>query len=139
MCGSVPVAALLHACGGVQTFYVLLQAVAAAVQTTHLLRLVTAVALVMVLRSAKSVMYSGKEVSGWQRALVHVYDLPPLVLLLLLQLSAIALPAKMYRDTPSTVPQKVHPNALGAVDWCTWIPKTASKSGDMLLLLHCVG
>lgn len=93
-----------------------LQAVAAAVQTTHLLRLLTAVALVMVLRCAKSVMYSGKEVSSWQQAVVHVYDLPPLVLLLLLQLSAIAVPAKMYHDTPSTVPQKVHQNPLCAMD-----------------------
>lgn len=84
------------------------QAVAAAVQTTHLLRLLTAVALIMVLRVAKSVMYSGKETSSWQRALVHAYDLPPLVLLTLLQLSAIALPAKIYHDSPSTVPQKVH-------------------------------
>ncbi|KAL3155677.1 hypothetical protein ABBQ32_012703 [Trebouxia sp. C0010 RCD-2024] len=83
------------------------QAVAAAVQTTHLLRLLTAVALIMVLRVAKSVMYSGKETSSWQRALVHAYDLPPLVLLTLLQLSAIALPAKIYHDSPSTVPQKV--------------------------------
>ncbi|KAL3146107.1 hypothetical protein ABBQ38_015456 [Trebouxia sp. C0009 RCD-2024] len=83
------------------------QAVAAAVQTTHLLRLLTAVALIMILRVAKSVMYSGKETSSWQQALVHAYDLPPLVLLTLLQLSAIALPAKIYHDSPSTVPQKV--------------------------------
>ena len=85
-----------------------MQAVAVAVQTTHLLRLLTAVALSMVLRVAKSAMYSGKEIPSWQQALVHVYDLPPLVLLTLLQLSAIALSAKMYHDSPSTVPQKVH-------------------------------
>ena len=94
-----------------------LQAVAAAVQTTHLLRLLTAIVLIMILRSAKSTMYSGKEVSSWQQALVHVYDLPPMVLLTVLQLSAIALPAKMYHDTPSTVPQKVHCHAFVAVVW----------------------
>lgn len=95
------------------------QAVAAAVQTTHLLRLLTAVALIMILRVAKSVMYSGKETSSWQQALVHAYDLPPLVLLTLLQLSAIALPAKIYHDSPSTVPQKVHFVTLVPIVRCT--------------------
>ena len=90
------------------SFCTYVQAVAAAVQTTHLLRLLTAIALIMVLRSAKSAMYSGKEISTWQQALLHVYDLPPLVLLTVLQLSAIALPAKLYHDSPRTVPHKVH-------------------------------
>lgn len=84
-----------------------LQAVAAAVQTTHLLRLSAAVVLVMLLRAAKSVIYSGTEIASWQRSLTHVYDLPPLVLLTLLQLSAILLLAKMYHDTPTTIPSKV--------------------------------
>lgn len=98
---------LLHSCAQMQSLCIHVQAVAAAVQTTHLLRLLTAIVLIMILRSAKSTIYSGKEVSSWQQALVHVYDLPPLVLLTILQLSAIALPAKMYHNTPSTVPQKV--------------------------------
>ena len=107
------------------------QAVAVAVQTTHLLRLLTAVALIMVLRVAKSAMYSGKEIPSWQQALVHVYDLPPLVLLTLLQLSAIALPAKLYHDSPSTVPQKVHCVAV-VVHWTCifWNPNTASMPVD---------
>ena len=61
----------------------------------------------MLLRAAKSVIYSGTEIASWQRSLTHVYDLPPLVLLTLLQLSAILLLAKMYHDTPTTIPSKV--------------------------------
>ena len=83
------------------------QATAAAVQTTHLLRLSAAVLLIMTLRAAKSLIYGGTDVAGWQRALTHVYAIPPLVLLTLLQLSAIFLFARMYHDTPSTIPSKV--------------------------------
>lgn len=83
------------------------QATAAAVQTTHLLRLSAAVLLIMTLRAAKSLIYGGTDVAGWQRALTHVYAVPPLVLLTLLQLSAIFLFARMYHDTPSTIPSKV--------------------------------
>ncbi len=84
-----------------------MQATAAAVQTTHLLRLSAAVLLIMTLRAAKSLIYSGNDITGWQRALTHVYAVPPLVLLTLLQLSAIFLFARMYHDTPSTIPSKV--------------------------------
>ena len=84
-----------------------LQAVSAAVQTTHMLRLVTAILLIMLLRAAKSAMYSTGEIVAWQQALLHIYDLPPLVLLALLQLSAIALPAKLFHDSPSSIPNKV--------------------------------
>ncbi|KAA6420386.1 MAG: hypothetical protein FRX49_09548 [Trebouxia sp. A1-2] len=83
------------------------QATAAAVQTTHLMRLSAAVLLIMTLRAAKSLIYGGTDIAGWQRALTHVYAVPPLVLLTLLQLSAIFLFARMYHDTPSTIPSKV--------------------------------
>lgn len=93
----------------------------------------------MILRDAKSTMYSGKQVSSWQQALVHVYDLPPMVLLTILQLSAIALPAKMFHDTPSKVPQKVHCHSFrSGLDCCACVPYTASKPYDMLLRLHSV-
>ena len=84
-----------------------MQATAAAVQTTHLLRFSVAVLLIMTLRAAKSLIYGGTDIAGWQRALTHVYAAPPLVLLTLLQLSAIFLFARMYHDTPSTIPSKV--------------------------------
>ncbi len=84
-----------------------MQATAAAVQMIHLLRLSAAVLLIMTLRAAKSLIYGGTDITGWQRALTHVYAVPPLVLLTLLQLSAIFLFARMYHDTPSTIPSKV--------------------------------
>jgi len=84
-----------------------MQATAAAVQTTHLLRLSAAVLLIMTLRAAKSLIYGSTDIVGWQRALTHVYAVPPLVLLTLLQLSAIFLFARMYHDTPSSIPSKV--------------------------------
>ncbi|DBA79634.1 TPA: hypothetical protein ACH3X1_008317 [Trebouxia sp. C0004] len=102
------------------------QATAAAVQTTHLLRLSAAVLLIMTLRAAKSVVYGGTDIAGWQRALTHVYAVPPLVLLTLLQLSAIFLFARMYHDTPSTVPSKVcshcsHMVVVQVHHRCSWI------------------
>ena len=86
-----------------------MQAVMAAVQSTHLLRTLAAVVLVMLLRAARTAMYTDTELTGWQRSIMHVHDVPPLVLLTGLQLSAILLLAKMYHDTPSTVPGKVMP------------------------------
>ena len=76
-------------------------------QATHLLRLTVAVLLVMTLRAAKSVIYSGTEISGWQQQMTHVYDVPPVILLTLLQLSALCLFARVYHTTPSTIPRKV--------------------------------
>ena len=66
-----------------------------------------AVLLVMTLRAAKSAIYNGTEVSGWQQHMTHVYDIPPMVLLTLLQLSALSLFARTYHATPSTIPSKV--------------------------------
>ncbi len=102
------------------------QATAAAVQTTHLLRLSAAVLLIMTLRAAKSVIYGGTDIAGWQRALTHVYAVPPLVLLTFLQLSAICLFARMYHDTPSTIPSKVcshcsHMVVVKVYHPCSWI------------------
>ena len=79
----------------------------AAIQSTHLLRLLAAVVLVMLLRADKTTMYSDTEPTSWQRSIMHVHDVPPLLLLSVLQLSAILLLAKMYHDTPSTAPSKV--------------------------------
>ena len=79
----------------------------AAVQSTHTLRLLAAIIVVMLLRAAKTAMYSDSEPSSWQSSIIHVYDIPPVVLLTMLQLSAIGLLAKMYHESPSTVPGKV--------------------------------
>jgi len=103
-----------------------MQATAAAVQTTHLLRLSAAVLLIMTLRAAKSLIYGSTDIAGWQRALTHVYAVPPLVLLTLLQLSAIFLFARMYHDTPSTIPSKVcsrrsHMVVVQVYHPCSWI------------------
>ncbi|DBA83477.1 TPA: hypothetical protein ACH3X2_006408 [Trebouxia sp. C0005] len=105
------------------------QATAAAVQTTHLMRLSAAVLLIMTLRAAKSLIYGGTDIAGWQRALTHVYAVPPLVLLTLLQLSAIFLFARMYHDTPSTIPSKV----MGRVT-----AHTDNETGNLLSLVKKV-
>ncbi len=105
-----------------------MQATVAAVQTTHLLRLSAAVLLIMTLRAAKSLIYGGTDITGWQRALTHVYAVPPLVLLTLLQLSSIFLFARMYHDTPSTIPSKVCSHCKHML---------VVKNVSSLILYHC--
>lgn len=84
-----------------------MQASTAAVQTTHLLRILAAFALAVLLQIAKATIYSSQHSSHWQHVLVHLYDVPPVVLLTLVQLSAVGLVARQYKNLPSIIPLKV--------------------------------
>ena len=66
-----------------------------------------AIVLVMTMRAAKSVMYSEADTTGWRQVLPHVYDVPPLVQLTLLQLSFIFMLAKIYLNNPGIIPETV--------------------------------
>lgn len=84
-----------------------MQACDAAVQTTHLLRMLAALLLGILLRAAKTVIYTGQTVKSWQRFLVHLYDVPPVALLSVVQLSAIGVVAGQFRALPSCIPHQV--------------------------------
>ena len=84
-----------------------LQACTAAVQTTHTLRMVAALLFAILLRVAKTVIYGGHQLVLWQQPLLHLYDVPPVVLLSIVQLSAIGIVAKQFKTVPSLIPQAV--------------------------------
>lgn len=87
---------------------VCIQACSAAVQTTHLLRMLAAVLLAILLRAAKTVIYTGQNIASWQRFLIHLYDVPPVLLLSVVQLSAIGIVARQSKLLPSCIPDKVY-------------------------------
>ena len=84
-----------------------MQAGTAAVQATHLLRILAAFALAVLLQLAKATIYSSHSSSRWQDALIHLYDMPPVLLLTLVQLSSVGLVARQYKHLPSSVPPQV--------------------------------
>ena len=84
-----------------------MQACNAAVQTTHLLRMLAALLLAVLLRLAKSVIYGEQHIAPWQRCLVHLYDVPPVILLGVIQLSAIGVVAWQSKRLPSCIPETV--------------------------------
>lgn len=84
------------------------QACDAAVQTTHLLRMLAALLLGILLRAAKTVIYTGQTVKSWQRFLIHLYDVPPIALLSVVQLSAIGVVAGQFRALPSCIPHQAY-------------------------------
>ena len=95
-----------------------MQASTAAVQTTHSLRLLAALALAVLLQVAKATIYSSHQISCWQQALAHLYDMPPVILLTLVQLSAVALVARQYKNLPSSIPAKVGCTCISALALC---------------------
>ena len=84
-----------------------LQACNAAVQTTHLLRMLAALLLAVLLRVAKSIIYGEQQIAPWQRPLTHLYDVPPVILLGVVQLSAIGVVAWQSKTLPSCIPETV--------------------------------
>lgn len=69
--------------------------------------MVAALLFAILLRVAKTVIYGRHQLVLWQRPLLHLYDVPPVVLLSVVQLSAIGIVAKQFKTLPSLIPQAV--------------------------------
>lgn len=98
-------------------FWWFLQACNAAVQTTHQLRMLAALLLAVLLRLAKSVIYGNQQIAPWQRPLIHLYDVPPVILLGIVQLSAIGVVAWQSKRLPSCIPETVSWSSPGNQAW----------------------
>ena len=79
--------------------------------------MVAALLFAILLRVAKTFIYGAHQLVLWQRPLLHLYDVPPVVLLSVVQLSAIGIVAKQFKTLPSLIPQAVSSRLVSKL-WC---------------------
>ena len=85
--------------------------------------MLAALLLAVLLRLAKSVIYGEQQIAPWQRPLIHLYDVPPVILLGVMQLSAIGVVAWQSKRLPTCIPEtvscQVQETSLGVFSCCT--------------------